>query len=431
MTAVYVSMTLDVLHHGHANLLQEARRHGDIIVGLLTDSAVAERKRIPYLSYGQREAVARSLAGVTMVIPQNEWDDSVNIATLRPDVVVHGDDWCLGRDQEIRDKVIRALDEYGGRLIEISYTPGVSSGALAASQLSVGTTPEIRRGLLRRLLTAKQMVRLIETHSPMSALIAERSSFDRNGIVEEFDGFWSSSLTDSTHLGKPDIEVVSISERLQMINSIFEVTTKPLVIDGDTGGHPEHFALAVRSMERLGVSATIIEDKTGLKRNSLFGTSVQQTQEDVAAFSEKIAAGVAHRQSRDFMIFARIESLILERGMSDALERATAYAEAGADGLMIHSKSSNPSEVFEFATAFRRRDGNTPLVCVPTTYSGTTEAEIRDAGFNVVIYANHLLRAAYPAMKATALSILENQRALEAEKTIMSIDEILTIVPNP
>lgn len=420
---------MDILHHGHINVIERARQYGDVIIGLLTDAAVAGHKRLPYLNYEQRKKIVENIAGVTEVVSQNEWDYSVNIRLYRPDFMVHGDDWLEGPLAPYRERAIQALSEYGGKLIEVPYTNGVSSSAMLNQLHAIGTTPEIRKATLKRLLHAKPLLRFIETHSPISALIAEHAIEEVEGKVKTFDGFWSSSLTDSTEMGKPDIEALDISNRLTNINNIFEVTTKPLIMDADTGGKPEHFKMNVRSMERLGISAVIIEDKTGLKKNSLFGNEVVQIQEDIELFCEKISAGRSGRVSSEFMVIARIESLILDRGMDDAVARARAYVEAGADGIMVHSRKKQPDEVFAFSKIFRDDFPNIPLVCVPTSYNNVKEGELAAHGFNIVIYANHLLRAAYPAMKSVAHEILRNERSAEADKQLISINEILELIP--
>jgi len=429
MPIVYLGMSLDILHHGHINLIEHARKHGDVIVGLLTDSAIADHKRLPFLTYDQRKKVAENISGVVKVVPQNEWDYAVNIRKYRPDFMAHGDDWLEGPLAPYREHALSALSEYGGQLIEFPYTQGVSSGTISAELLELGTTPDIRRASLKRLLNAKKIVRIIEAHSPLSALIAEHTRVEKNGNIVQFDGFWSSSLTDSTEMGKPDIEALEISQRLHNINHIFDVTTKPLIMDADTGGKVEHFVLNIRSMERLGISAVIIEDKTGLKKNSLFGNDVAQSQEDIGSFAEKIRAARAARVSSDFMVIARIESLILEKGMADALKRADAYVEAGVDGVMIHSRQKKPDEIFEFSRIFRKSHPSIPLVSVPTSYNLVTEQELSDHGFNIVIYANQLLRASYPAMRDVALDILRNGRSAEVDNKIISINEILELIP--
>jgi phosphoenolpyruvate phosphomutase / 2-hydroxyethylphosphonate cytidylyltransferase len=429
MPKVYVGMTIDILHHGHINIIEHASKYGVVTVGLLTDAAVADHKRLPYLSYEQRKRIVENLVGVDEVVAQDDWDYAPNIRRLRPEYMIHGDDWLEGPLAPYRERAIDALAEYGGELVEIPYTKGVSSSELNQQIEALGTTPELRKSTLKRLLQARDIVRVIETHNPISALIAQHAQVQVNGKPRSFDGFWSSSLTDSTAMGKPDIEALDISSRLSNINNIFEVTTKPLIMDADTGGKLEHFEFNVRSMERLGISATIIEDKTGLKKNSLFGNEVVQEQEDIQAFCDKIEAGRAGLLSNDFMIIARIESLILERGMDDALTRAQAYAGAGVDGIMIHSRKKQADEVIEFARMFRQDFSDIPLVCVPTSYNQITEDELAAHGFNLVIYANHLLRASYPAMNKVAHTILQQGRSLEVDKDLISIKEILELIP--
>lgn len=426
---VYIGMTVDIMHHGHVNVIVKAREYGDVMVGLLTDAAVANHKRLPFLTWEHRKRIIENIAGVVEVVPQEEWDYAPNLRRYKPEYMVHGTDWLEGPLAPYRDRAIAALKEYGGRLIEVPYTQGITSSELSQLLLGLGTTPDIRRQMLKRLLAAKPISRFIEAHNPISALIAEHARIETNGKVREFDGFWSSSLTDSTARGKPDIEALEINSRLSNINNIFDVVNKPLIMDADTGGKVEHFELNVRSMERLGISATIIEDKTGLKKNSLFGTEVAQSQEDVTAFCEKIQAGRSARVSYDFMIIARIESLILDKGMDDALLRARAYAEAGVDGIMIHSRKKTPDEIFEFAKCFRRDFASLPLVSVPTSYNVVFEDQLAAHGFNIVIYANHLLRAAYPAMQRVAHEILRNGRSLEVDADLMSVKDILELIP--
>lgn len=426
---VYVGMSADLIHPGHINILRRAAELGEVTIGLLTDTAIASYKRLPHMTYQQRKEVVESLSGVTLVVAQETLDYVPNLELLRPDYVVHGDDWRTGVQQQTRQRVIDALDQWGGRLVEVPYTQGISSTQLNESVKQIGTTPSVRLSRLRRLLDTKPIVRILEAHSGLTGLIIESTMVEVDGRKLEFDGMWSSSLTDSTARGKPDIEAVDISSRLQTLNELFEVTTKPLVFDGDTGGKPEHFTFTVRSLERLGASAVIIEDKEGLKRNSLFGTEVAQTQSSIEDFSERLAIGKRAQITDDFMIIARIESLILEQGLDDAIRRAEAYIEAGADGIMIHSRQPSPDEVFAFCQLFDKLPNRVPLVAVPTSYHQVTEAELADHGVNMVIYANHLLRAAYPQMVTVARSILEHGRALEADRHLAPIKDALAIIP--
>ncbi|BAN03327.1 phosphoenolpyruvate mutase [Ilumatobacter coccineus] len=426
---VYVGMSADLIHPGHINVLEQAAQHGSVTVGLLTDSAVASYKRLPHMTYDQRRVVVENLKTVDRVVPQETLDYVPNLESLRPDIVVHGDDWQTGVQRATRQRVIDALAQWGGKLVEVPYTEGISSTQLNASVKQIGTTPSVRLSRLRRLIDSKDIVRIMEAHSGLSGLVVENTKAERDGRTVEFDGMWSSSLTDSTSRGKPDIEAVDISSRLQTINEIFEVTTKPLIFDGDTGGKPEHFSFTVRSLERLGVSAVIIEDKEGLKRNSLFGNDVAQTQSSIADFSERLRIGKLAQITEDFMVIARIESLILEAGMADAVERAEAYIDAGADAIMIHSRQKSPDEIFEFCDHAAKFSKSVPIVAVPTSYHQVTEQELADRGVNVVIYANHMLRSAYPQMNKVATTVLENSRALEADPYLSSINEVLTIIP--
>lgn len=427
---VYLGMNLDILHHGHINIISEATKYGDVIIGLLTDKAIASFKRLPYLKYEQRLKIINSISGVKKVVKQEEWDYSSNLLKYKPDFMIHGDDWLKGPMLPYRKLAIKALETYGGKLIEIPYTKGVSSSAMLKEVLALGVTSEVRKATLKRLLSCKKYITLLETHSPISAIIAEKTSIlTPDGRQREFDGFWSSSLTDSTEMGKPDIEALDISKRLSNINNIFDVTTKPLIMDADTGGKIEHFELNVRSMERLGISAVIIEDKKGLKKNSLLGNEVFQSQEEIGIFCEKINTAVRGKLSDDFMIISRIESLIMEKGLDDALERANAYVEAGSDGIMIHSRKNIPDEIFEFARFFKKDHPEIPLVCVPTSFNKTKEEDLANNGFNIIIYANHLLRASYPAMRDVAKQILINQRSYESDQSLISIKEILSLIP--
>lgn len=422
-------MSADLVHPGHINILQRAAELGDVTIGLLTDAAIASYKRLPHMTFAQRKEVVGNLKGVTRVVAQDTLDYVPNLELLRPDYVVHGDDWRTGVQRQTRQRVIDALAQWGGELVEVPYTQGISSTQLNESVKQIGTTPSVRLSRLRRLLGTKPIVRIMEAHSGLTGLIIENITAAVEGRTREFDGMWSSSLTDSTARGKPDIEAVDISSRLQTVNELFEVTTKPLVFDGDTGGKPEHFTFTVRSLERLGVSAVIIEDKEGLKRNSLFGTEVAQTQSSIEEFAARLSIGKKAQITDDFMIIARIESLILEQGMDDAVRRAEAYIEAGADGIMIHSRRKAPDEVFEFCRRFDRLPARVPLVAVPTEYHQVTEAELADHGVNMVIYANHLLRAAYPQMAKVARTILEHGRALEADPYLAPIKDALAIIP--
>ncbi len=427
---VYVSMIADLLHSGHIKVLKEASKYGEVIVGLLSLKACGELNDIPYLDYEKRKEVLESLSMVSKVIPQDSASYKSNLEQLKPKFVVHGDDWIHTNQRKYRDEVIELLKKWNGELIEIPYSSDISETNIKEQMTRLGITTTARLGRLRRLIEAKPIVKILEVHNALSALIAENAKENlKDKEIVTFDGMWSSSLTDSTSKGKPDIEAVDTTARLTTINEIFEVTTKPMIYDADTGGKPEHFEFTVRSLERTGVSAVIIEDKTGLKKNSLLGNEVAQTQDSIENFCHKIKVGKNAQITKEFMIIARIESLILEAGMDDALNRAFAYVRAGADGVMIHSRKKDPSEIIEFVQRFRDKDKTTPVVVVPTSFNSVTTDEFAKMEVNIVIYANHMLRAAYPGMMKVAKLILKHKRSLEAEPYCMPIKEILELIP--
>ncbi|EMB19791.1 phosphoenolpyruvate mutase [Treponema denticola] len=426
---VYLGLTADIIHPGIINIINEGAKHGQLIIGLLTDSAIVSHKRLPYLTYEQRKQVVENIKGVSEVVPQEDWSYIPNLKKLKPDFIIHGDDWKSGSLSKIRDEVIEVMKEWGGEVIEVPYTKGINSSALASNMHSIGTTPEIRMKTLRRLIEAKPIVRIMEAHSGLSGLIIENLEVQKDDGVHRYDGMWSSSLTDSTSKGKPDIEAVDLTTRLQGLTDILECTTKPIIFDGDTGGKTEHFVFTVRTLERNGVSAIIIEDKVGLKKNSLFGTEAKQELADVEDFCHKISEGKKAQVTKDFMIIARLESLIAGHSVDEALERAFAYVKAGADGVMIHSKEKHGNDIKEFCERFRKEYEKVPIVLVPTTYNQFTEKELASWGANIIIYANHMLRASYPAMLKAAQTILEAERSLEVNDMCLSIKQILELIP--
>ncbi|NQY21619.1 MAG: phosphoenolpyruvate mutase [Campylobacteraceae bacterium] len=430
MKRVYVSLIADLLHAGHIKVLKKAASLGKVTVGLLSLKACGELNDIPYLDYDKRKEVLEVLSLVDEVIEQNEASYLESLKKINPDYVVHGDDWKYNFQKKYRNEIINYYKNNDGELVEIEYSQDINNENIKEQIAKQGISTTARQSRLRTLLKSGITLKILEVHNALCGLIAENASETTiDGENVTFDGMWSSSLTDSTSKGKPDIEAVDTTARLTTVNEIFEVTTKPLIYDADTGGKPEHFEFTVRSLERTGVSAVIIEDKTGLKKNSLFGNDVSQTQDTIEGFCHKIKSGKAAQITKDFMIIARIESLILEAGMDDALKRAFAYVEAGADGVMIHSRLKDPSEIIEFVNKFRIEDKTTPVVVVPTSFNSVTTDEFAKIGVNVVIYANHMLRAAYPGMMNVAQSILKNKRSLEAEPDCMSIKKILNLIP--
>lgn len=428
MKTVYTCFCTDVIHEGHLNIIHEARKYGRLVVGILSDAAVIKYLRFPTIGIEERIKMVENIEGVSKVVIQKDIMYDNIIEDLKPDYVIHGDNWRKGALAKIRENVIQLMERIGGELIEVPYTYNENVVRIDKQMKEKLAMPEYRRKRLKKLLELCPIVKAIEVHSGLTGLIAEKTVTSSNGEFNQFDAMWLSSLCDSTEKGKPDIELVDMTSRFRTIDDIMEVTTKPIIFDGDTGGLTEHFVYTVRTLERMGVSAVIIEDKIGLKKNSLFGTEVSQTQDSIDNFCQKIAAGKKVQLTEDFMIIARIESLILEKGINDALERAIAYVKAGADGIMIHSRKSVPDEVFEFCDKFREQDGTTPIIVVPTTYNAVTEAELVEHGVNIVIYANQLTRSAFPAMEQTAKEILIHHRTKELEDRLMSIKEIISLI---
>ena len=428
MKTVYTCFCTDVIHEGHLNILNVAKQYGKVIVGILSDEAMIRFNRFPTISFEDRIRIVKELDIVDDVVVQDDIMYDKIVAELRPDYIIHGDNWKDEPMKAIRDNAETLLSEYGGEVIDVPYTYNENVKRIDQRIKEKLSMPEYRRKRLRQLIGLCPIVKTIEVHSGLTGLIAEKTIVEHNGELDQFDAMWISSLCDSTAKGKPDIELVDMTSRYRTIDDVMEVTTKPIIFDGDTGGLIEHFVYTVRTLERMGVSAIIIEDKTGLKKNSLFGTEVQQTQDSIEHFCEKIKAGKKIQLTDDFMIIARIESLILEQGMEDALERAFAYVEAGADGIMIHSRKKDPAEILEFCDKFREKNSSTPIVVVPTSFNQITESELAEHGVNIVIYANQLTRSAFPAMEQTARDILKYHRAKEVDERLMPIKEIITLI---
>ena len=428
MKKVYTCFCTDIIHDGHLNIIEEAHKLGRVIVGALSDEALIRYNRFPTKNLQERIRMYEALEGVDQVVVQDDMLYDKIVEELKPDYVIHGDNWANGPETALRESAVRALEKTGGELVEISYTRSDEVQKVDRILKEKLSMPEYRRRRLRQLVKMCPVVKTLEVHSGLTGIIAEKTVVARDGKLDQFDAMWVSSLCDSTAKGKPDIELVDMSSRLRTIDDVMEVTTKPIILDGDTGGLTEHFVYNVRTLERMGVSAVIIEDKTGLKKNSLFGTEVVQTQDTIENFCQKISAGKNAQLTDEFMIIARIESLILEQGMEDALTRAFAYVKAGADGIMIHSRKKDPAEIFEFCDKFRAEDKETPIVVVPTSFNSVTEEELSGHGVNIVIYANQLTRSAFPAMQNTAMEILTNHRALEVDSKLMPFKEIITLI---
>ncbi|MDA9625099.1 phosphoenolpyruvate mutase [Candidatus Pelagibacter bacterium] len=426
---IYVPMGADIIHSGHLNIINLAKKYGKIVVGLFTDSAIAEYKSLPLIDYKQRFEIMNNLKGISKIVKQETWDYSGNLKKIKPDYLIHGDDWKTGIQKKTREKVIKLLKNWDGKLVEIPYTKQPNIIQRKENIKNFFLNPESRVSRLKRLIESKEIVRFIESHNPITGLMIENLKINHKNKFKEFDGIWSSSLTDSASHGKPDNQSFELSSRISNLNNVAEVTTKPILFDADNGGRPEHLPYTVRNLERLGVSAIAIEDKIGLKSNSLFKDQSKANQDSIKNFCKKIKIACNARRSKDFLIAARIESFILGRDLNDALKRAEAYSKAGADLILIHSKIDSPKEIFSFSKKFKKSKFFKPLIAVPSTYSKVTEKQLISSGFKIVIYANHLLRASYPAMENTALSILKNSRSYEAEKKIISIKKILNIIP--
>jgi len=426
---VYMCFSTDMVHSGHIAIIRKAQKLGRLIVGVLSDEAVASYKRFPLMPYEERKSVFENIAGIDKVVEQKELSYAENLRKFKPTYVVHGDDWKEGFQKPIRDEVVSILAEYGGQLVEFPYSKNDKYEDIEKQSRAQLSMPDFRRGRLKKLINMKGTITAMEAHSGITGLIVEKTKVLQEGKTYQFDAMWISSLCDSTAKGKPDIELVDMTSRFRTIDDIMEVTTKPIIFDGDTGGLTEHFVYTVRTLERMGVSMVIIEDKCGLKKNSLFGNEVKQTQDSIENFSAKIRAGKAAQKTKDFMICARIESLILEQGMDDALTRAFAFVEAGADAIMIHSRKKDPSEIKEFIAKFREKNQTTPVVLVPTSFNAVYEDEWKELGANVIIYANQLTRTGFPAMQNAAKLILENHRAKECDDVCMSIKDIITLIP--
>tara|TARA_B100001121_G_scaffold308863_1_gene333996 strand:- start:982 stop:2286 length:1305 start_codon:yes stop_codon:yes gene_type:complete len=427
---VYVGLAVDIIHEGHINILKTASKYGEVIVGLLTDEAISTYKNIPYLDFNRRKIIVQNIKYVKKVIPQTTLSYVPNLNLIKPDVVVHGDDWKKGVQKQTRKDVIKTLKKWSGKLVEPKYTENISSTLIKNKILEIGTSPQNRISRLKRLMYSKNIVRILESHNALTGLIIENLKIKRKYKNIEFDGMWSSSLTDSATKGLPDNSSLSFSSRISSLNDIMDVTTKPLVFDADNGGLIEHLPYLIRSLERSGVSAIIMEDKIGLKKNSLFKNQSGAQQDKPNIFAKKIKKICKIRQSTNFMVIARIESFILGKGLNDALKRAEIYSKAGADAILIHSKEKTPSEIFSFAKKFKKSKNFIPLVSVPSTYSKVYEKDLIKHGFKLVIYANQLLRAAYPAMEIAARSILEKSRAYEIDSKIIPIKEIINLIKN-
>lgn len=421
-------MSADILHHGHMNIINHAQEICDeIIIGLHSDEVIQKYWRKPILNYEARELILKNIRGVVKVVKQDSLDMLSNVLAYQPDVIIYGDDYLTGYKKQFHDNLVdwTSTTKQKFEIITVPYTKDVSITQL--ENMTTSGLPEKRLRSLKDMIYGKGFVKIMEAHNGLTGLIVENAKVEVDGQTRSFDGMWVSSLCDSTAKGKPDTELVDFSSRMSTVNDILDVTTKPIILDGDTGGKIEHFSYLVSTLERLGVSAIIIEDKVGLKKNSLFGTEVAQQQDSIENFCEKIKAGRNARKTPHFMIISRIESLILKQGMDDAKKRCLSYIEAGTDGIMIHSEKKDGLEIIEFCEWYKTVENRVPLILVPSSYNFMTEDALESLGANVVIYANHLLRSAYPAMMDTAKSILDNKTSFYTQ--CMPIKEILELIP--
>ena len=424
----YVDMVGDLFHIGHLRQIQQAQQLGyEVVVGVHSDEDVASYKRLPIMTMSERVTIVSEMPNVLKVIPSAPLRITQEfIEEHKIDMVFHGHE---AEEDYLYDHMY-GIPKSIGKFTRTARTPEISTTALIERVVSRESSAAWSRvSTLRDLLNTRgkhRALRIMEAHNGLSGLVVEHASAGG----KSFDGMWSSSLTASVSKGKPDIEVVDTTARLQLVRDTMEVTGKPMVYDGDTGGAPEILAFTVRSLEDLGVSACIIEDKTGLKQNSLFGTDAVQVLENIDMFCAKIKAAAAARSNRKFMVIARIEALIAGLGEKEALKRAKAYIVAGADAIMIHSKESTFDEVRSFLRAYAKFSIKVPVVAVPTSYFHVTEKELFDEGVSICIYANHMLRASYPSMTTVAESILHHGTAAACHPSLMSVKKIITLLPN-
>ncbi len=425
---IYLSLSADIVHSGHINIIKKAKKYGNIVIGLLTDKAISEYRPFPLINFEQRYNIIKNIKFVSKIVKQNEWDDTIILKKLKPDFVIHGDDWKNGPQKNLRNKVIKTIKRWGGKLIEVPYTKKISSSSIHKKIKNIYFNSNSRVSILKRLINSKKIVRVLESHSALTGLIVENLKIEKGDKIETFDAMWSSSLTDSTLRGKPDNQSVDYSTRISGLNEIMDVTTKPVIFDGDNGGRVEHIKFLVRSLERAGVSALVLEDKSGLKKNSLYKNQSGVRQESIKKFCKKLSVASSSKISDDFYVIARIESFILGKNLNDAINRAESYVKSGADAILIHSKEKEPKEIFDFSKKFLKSKYYRPIVAVPSTYSKTFEKDLIKNGVKIVIYANHLLRSSYPSMVNTAKSILKDQRTFKIEKNLTPINQILDLI---
>ncbi len=403
---VYVGMSADLVHPGHINLLREAASLGRVTVGLLTDRAISSYKRMPFLTFEQRRAVIEHIAFVTAVVPQDTLDYTDNLRLLRPDFVVHGDDWRNGVQAQTRRRVLDVLREWGGTLVEPPYTEGISSTALRMAAMDIGFAPGVRQRRLRRMLDCKPLVRVMQAHDGLSAHIVDRLEETTQGAPREYDAIWVDSLAGAPIRGKPDPLPFDLSSRLVTLHEILDATTKPLICNAGGAGHAAGVTAAVRTLERIGVSAIVIDTEVTDRRAVPAMAASAPPQDDMAAFIREIAAARDARVTPDFMIIARINDRTRDCGADRMMARAAAGVDAGADAVMCDSDPVNPDGIFDLCRRYRRLMNGHPLLVGLSGTEGLQEHDLASAGASMVVYTDTLLRAAREAMISAASQVL-------------------------
>ena len=415
---VYVGITGDIIHPGIINIIQKGAKYGRLIVGLLSNEAIATHKRIPYLTYEQRKAVIENIKGVSEVVPQEEWSYVPNLLKLKPDYIIHGDDWKTNYLKGIREEVFEVMKKIGGEVIEIPYTKGINSSQLFESTTNNGITAVQRLQSLRQLMNYKPIIRIMEANSGLSGLIIENLKVEKEDGIQRFDGIFI-NLLDSNPLGISEQESSTFTSKLNTVTDILECTTKPIIYGGYTSDNYENVTFTIEKLELMGISAIIIEDK--------FKNKQELCNED--EFCLKIKEGKKAQTNPDFMIIAGIKELILGKNIDDALKKALTSIKAGADGILISSNQKNGDDIKEFCLKLRKENKNIPIVLIPTAYDQFTEKEFAEWGANIIIYVDYLKKATYPAMKKCAETILKSERSLEVNEMCMPIKEILNLIP--
>ena len=415
---VYVGITGDMIHPGIINIIQQGAKYGRLIVGLLSNEAIATHKRIPYLTFEQRKAVIENIKGVSEVVPQEDWSYVPNLLKLKPDYIIHGDDWKTNYLKGIREEVFDVMKKIGGEVIEIPYTKGINSSQLFESTTNNGITAVQRLKSLRQLMNYKPIIRIMEANSGLSGLIIENLKIEKEDGIQRFDGIFI-NLLDSNPSGVSEQESSNFMLKLNTVTDILECTTRPIIYGGYTSDNYENITFTIEKLELMGISAIIIEDK--------FKNTQELCNEE--EFCLKIKEGKKAQINPDFMIIAGIEELILGKSMDDALKKALASIKAGADGILISSNQKNGDDIKEFCSKLRKENKNIPIVLIPTTYNQFTEKELGEWGANIIIYADYLKKVTYPAMKKCAETILKSERSLEVNEMCMPIKEILNLIP--